>query len=102
MKKFKKVLFYGVRPFSRKTMETWGALHKAWKRYVIAKNKDEYDKMKHYAHIKELQLRISSFHDIGMSALSIFSFRASRIYRIIVIITITTIVTTTSIIIMNK
>jgi hypothetical protein len=29
----------------------WGALHKAWKGYVIAKNKDEYDKMLHYADI---------------------------------------------------
>jgi hypothetical protein len=28
-----------------------GALHKAWKGYVIAKNKDEYDKMLHYADI---------------------------------------------------
>ena len=26
-----------------------GALHKAWKGYVIAKNKDEYDKMELYA-----------------------------------------------------
>ncbi len=25
--------------------EVWGALHKAWKGYVIAKNKDEYEKM---------------------------------------------------------
>jgi len=25
-----------------------GALHKAWKGYVIAKNKDEYEKMEHY------------------------------------------------------
>jgi hypothetical protein len=31
--------------------EVWGALHKAWKGYVIAKNKDEYDKMLHYADI---------------------------------------------------
>jgi hypothetical protein len=29
----------------------WGALHKAWKGYVIAKNKDEYEKMEHYARI---------------------------------------------------
>ena len=31
--------------------QVWGALHKAWKGYVIAKNKDEYDKMEHYARI---------------------------------------------------
>jgi hypothetical protein len=31
--------------------ETSGALHKAWKGYVIAKNKDEYDKTLHYAGI---------------------------------------------------
>jgi len=28
-----------------------GALHKAWKGYVIAKNKDEYEKMERYARI---------------------------------------------------
>jgi hypothetical protein len=31
--------------------QVWGALLKAWKGYVIAKNKDEYDKMEHYARI---------------------------------------------------
>ncbi|MFL6327698.1 MAG: hypothetical protein ACJ71I_09505 [Nitrososphaeraceae archaeon] len=29
----------------------WGSLHKAWKGYVIAKNKGEDDKMVHYADI---------------------------------------------------
>jgi hypothetical protein len=29
--------------------QVWGALHKAWKDYVIAKNKDEYEKMELYA-----------------------------------------------------
>ena len=53
----------------------WGALHKAWKGYVIAKNKDEYNKMELYARrIQELQhdlgLEISSFPNIGMSATS--------------------------------
>jgi hypothetical protein len=52
--------------------EAWGALHKAWKGYVIAKNKGEYDKMVHYASlIQKLQhylgLEISSFPNIGMS-----------------------------------
>jgi hypothetical protein len=31
--------------------QVWGALHKAWKGYVIAKNKYEHDKMLHYADI---------------------------------------------------
>ena len=53
--------------------QVWGALHKAWKGYVIAKNKDEYEKMEHYARIiqklqHDLGLPISSFDDIGMSA----------------------------------
>ncbi len=53
--------------------QVWGALHKAWKGYVIAKNKDEYDKMELYARrIQELQhdlgLPISSFDDMGMSS----------------------------------
>jgi hypothetical protein len=52
-----------------------GALHKAWKGYVIAKNKDEYDKMEHYARIiqesqHDLGLEVSSFDNIGMSATS--------------------------------
>ena len=55
--------------------EVWGALHKAWKGYVIAKNKDEYDKMELYARrIQECQhdlgLEISSFDNIGRSATS--------------------------------
>ncbi len=31
--------------------QVWGALHKAWKGYVIAKNKDQHDKMERYADI---------------------------------------------------
>jgi hypothetical protein len=55
--------------------QVWGALHKAWKGYTIAKNKDEYDKMELYAHrVQELQhdlgLEVSSFEDIGMPASS--------------------------------
>jgi len=55
--------------------QVWGALLKCWKGYVIAKNKDEYDKMELYAHrIQECQhdlgLPISSFDKIGMSAAS--------------------------------
>ena len=53
--------------------QVWAALHKCWKGYTIAKNKDEYDKMELYAHrIQECQhdlgLPISSFDNIGMSA----------------------------------
>jgi len=29
--------------------QTLGALHQAWKGYVIAKNKDEHNRMKYYA-----------------------------------------------------
>jgi hypothetical protein len=62
-----------------------GALHKAWKGYVIAKNKDEYDKTLHYADIiqecqDDLGLRVSSFHNIGKSALAFHSLRAAQ-YR---------------------
>jgi hypothetical protein len=57
--------------------QVWGALHKAWKGYVIAKNKDEYEKMELYApRIQECQhdlgLEVSSFPNIGMSATSFF------------------------------
>jgi hypothetical protein len=53
--------------------QVWAVLHKCWKGYTIAKNKDEYDKMELYAHrIQECQhdlgLPISSFDNIGMSA----------------------------------
>jgi hypothetical protein len=55
--------------------QVWGALHKAWKGYVIAKNKDEYEKMVHYARIiqesqHDLGLEVSSFDNIGISATS--------------------------------
>jgi dsDNA-binding SOS-regulon protein len=65
--------------------KVWGALHKAWKGYVIAKNKDEYDKMLHYADIiqecqHDLRLEVSSFHNIGKSALAFYSLRAAQ-YR---------------------
>ena len=48
---------------------------KAWKGYVIAKNKDEYERMEHYARIiqenqHEIGLPISSFDNIGRSASS--------------------------------
>ena len=56
--------------------QTWGALHKAWKGYVIAKNKSvielsEIEKMYYYAEViqklqRELGLPISSFPDLGL------------------------------------
>jgi hypothetical protein len=53
--------------------QVWGALYKAWKGYIIAKNKDEYEKMQVYARrVQELQhdlgLEVDSFDNIGMSA----------------------------------
>jgi hypothetical protein len=53
--------------------QAWGALHKCWKGYTIAKNKGEDEKMQLYAHrIQELQhdlgLEVSSFPNIEMSA----------------------------------
>jgi hypothetical protein len=53
--------------------QTWGALHKAWKGYVIAKNKYEYDRMDYYANViqklqKELGLTVSSFPDLGLTS----------------------------------
>jgi hypothetical protein len=55
--------------------QVWSALHKAWKGYVIAKNKDEHDKMERYARIiqesqYDLGLEVSSFDNIGMPASS--------------------------------
>ena len=55
--------------------QVWGGLHKAWKGYVIAKNKDEYDNMERYARIiqenqYELGLEVHSFDNIGRSAAS--------------------------------
>ena len=51
--------------------QTWGALHKAWKGYIIAKNKCEFDRQYHYAEViqklqKELGLSISLFPDLGL------------------------------------
>ena len=55
--------------------QVWGGLYKAWKGYVIAKNKDEYGNMETYARIiqenqHELGLEVSSFDNIGRSAAS--------------------------------
>jgi hypothetical protein len=57
--------------------QTWGALHKAWKGYVIAKNKDEPDRMKYYAIViqkleRELGIKVSSFPELDLLALQFF------------------------------
>ena len=54
----------------RRTPE-WGALHRAWVGYVIAKSQDDYEKMRKYAIVirkfqKRLNIAISDFHDIGV------------------------------------
>ena len=57
--------------------QTWGALHKAWKGYIIGKNKFELDKMEHYAAViqklqKELGLKISEFPNLNLEPLDSF------------------------------
>ena len=52
--------------------QTWGALHKAWKGYIIAKNRYELDKLYYYAEViqklqRELGLPVSSFASLGLS-----------------------------------
>ena len=55
--------------------QVWGALKKSWKGYKIAKNKGEDDKMETYVRrIQEcqhdLELEVSSFDNLDMSAVS--------------------------------
>jgi hypothetical protein len=57
--------------------QTWGALHKAWKGYVVAKNKEEPDRMKYYAIViqkleSELEIKVSSFPELDLLALQSF------------------------------
>jgi hypothetical protein len=57
--------------------QTWGALHKASKGYVIAKKNDEHDRMKYYAIViqkleRELGVKVSSFPELKMMALKFF------------------------------
>jgi hypothetical protein len=54
----------------RRTPE-WGALHRAWVGYVIAKSQDDYEKMRKYAIVirkfqRRLNIAISNFLDIGV------------------------------------
>jgi hypothetical protein len=57
--------------------QTWGALHKAWKGYIIGKNKDEVDRMAYYAGViqklqRELGLQISIFPELKLVPLDSF------------------------------
>jgi hypothetical protein len=54
----------------RRTPE-WGALHKAWIGYVIAKSQDDYEKMRKYAVAirkfeRRLNIAINDFPEIGI------------------------------------
>jgi hypothetical protein len=54
----------------RRTPE-WGALHRAWVGYVIAKSEDDYEKMRKYAIVirkfqRQLNIAISDFLEIGV------------------------------------
>jgi hypothetical protein len=51
--------------------QTWGALHKAWKGYVIAKSKNEPDKLVYYAGViqkleRELGIKVIDFPDLNL------------------------------------
>jgi hypothetical protein len=55
----------------RKRTPEWGALHRAWVGYVIAKNQDDYERMRKYAIVirkfqRRLNIAISDFPDIGI------------------------------------
>jgi hypothetical protein len=57
--------------------QTWGAFHKAWKGYVIAKNKHELNRMKYYAIViqkleRELGIKVYSFPELSLMALQFF------------------------------
>jgi hypothetical protein len=55
----------------RRTTPEWGALHRAWVGYVIAKSQDDLEKMRKYAIVirkfqRRLNIAISDFLDIGI------------------------------------
>jgi hypothetical protein len=55
----------------RRTIPEWGALHRAWVGFVIAKSQDDYEKMRKYAIVirkfqRRLNIAISDFFDIGI------------------------------------
>ena len=54
----------------RRTPE-WGALHRAWVGYIIAKSQDDYEKMRKYAIVirkfeRRLNIAINDFPEIGI------------------------------------
>ena len=68
---------YGSRTFRpiynkhRRRTPEWGALHRAWVGYVIAKSQDDVEKMRKYAIVirkfqRRLNIAISDFLDIGV------------------------------------
>ena len=65
---------YGKRlPSGFTDNQTWGALHKCWIGYIIAKNKCELDKQVMYAERiqkleKELEIDITDFSNLGIYA----------------------------------
>jgi hypothetical protein len=70
---YKRGLKYGERILSSGFYEnqTWGALHKCWLGFVIAKEKMEWDKIDLYARRiqnleKELGIEITDFSDWGI------------------------------------
>ena len=44
--------------------QTWGALHKAWKGYIIAKNKYEFDRQYHYAEVIQKLQKDSDYESL--------------------------------------
>jgi hypothetical protein len=55
----------------RETTPEWGALHRAWVGYVVAKSQDNCEKMRKYAIVirkfqRRLNIAISDFFDIGV------------------------------------
>jgi hypothetical protein len=55
----------------RRGTPEWGALHRAWVGYVIAKSQNDYEKMRKYAIVirkfqRRLNIAISDFLDIGV------------------------------------
>jgi hypothetical protein len=65
--------------------EICGAVHKTWKTYQVAKNRDEYANILHYTDIIRIPIRleieVSSFHDIVKSALAFYFLCAAQISR---------------------
>jgi hypothetical protein len=55
----------------KRSTPEWGALHKSWVGYVIAKSQDDYEIMRKYAVViqnfqRRLNIAISDFPDIGV------------------------------------